>query len=244
MHGFRSIPVLLGVLPLLVLLGGCAVPDHGLPDNDRIARNFMRVAFGSEYAEHGDAQISKWTQPEIRVFLESQTLDPAKRRRVEADIADHLGNLERLTGLRFAFPGSASAENSHLLVFVLPEDDLRAELKETFGIDPQHITCFGTAFRSAGVIRGVLVGIPDELPLGEIRACLVEELSQSMGLFMDDRHVWPSVFNDDDAYRELTPQDELFLRALYDRRLRPGMERDEAEPLIQTIIDELRPPRT
>lgn len=57
----------------------------------------------------------------------------------------------------------------------------------------------------------------------------------------DSFTVKPSIFNDDDEYQDLTWQDALFLRVLYDRRVRPGMTRAELEPLAKRIVDELRP---
>jgi len=55
--------------------------------------------------------------------------------------------------------------------------------------------------------------------------------------------VRPSIFNDDDEYQDLTWQDELFLRILYDARVRPGMTRRAFESLAKRIVNELRPGR-
>jgi hypothetical protein len=219
-------------------LGGCA-GDRELT-NEQIAQNFTRIAFGAEYGAND--RLSKWIEKDIRVHLVSGAVGGADLERVNRRIASHLDQLARLTRLHFTFPGSVRPEYSHIIVFLLPEADLRRELRETFGIDPERVTCFGTAFRSGGRIRGALVGVPDHLEPAEIDACLVEELTQSLGLFNDDRHVRPSIFNDDDSFHELTWQDEILLRVLYDPRLQPGMDREQAEPLVRTILEEIRPP--
>jgi hypothetical protein len=66
-------------------------------------------------------------------------------------------------------------------------------------------------------------------------------VTQAIGLPNDSDSADPSIFNDDDLYRDLTWQDELFLRVLYDPRVRSGMTREAFEPLARQIVDELRP---
>ena len=72
-------------------------------------------------------------------------------------------------------------------------------------------------------------------------SCIHEELKQTLGLMNDDPDVRPSIFNDDQEFALLTEHDEILLRILYDRRLRPGMQADEARPLLPEIISEIRP---
>ncbi|MGB5870515.1 MAG: DUF2927 domain-containing protein, partial [Albidovulum sp.] len=51
----------------------------------------------------------------------------------------------------------------------------------------------------------------------------------------------PSIFNDSEEFAALTTQDEMMLRILYDKRLRPGMTLAEARPIVETIAAELLP---
>jgi hypothetical protein len=76
---------------------------------------------------------------------------------------------------------------------------------------------------------------PDLLRL----SCIHEELAQGLGLANDSPSARPSIFNDDEEFALLTPQDELMLRILYDRRLKPGMTADEARPIVERIAAEL-----
>jgi len=71
------------------------------------------------------------------------------------------------------------------------------------------------------------------------KSCLTEEFVQALGLFNDGPEIRPSIFNDDAEFIELTRHDEYLLQILYDKRLRPGMLRGEAEPIVQTIAAEL-----
>lgn len=232
-----------------MLAGACAAPQvtegHHI-SNETVARNFVRIAFGSEHGQGRNERISKWVSPRIRVFLATDTLDTDRLAETQGLVERQVRRLERLTGRRFLFPGSERAEESQIIVFVVPRTTLARELEERFNVDPQTVECFGGAFRSGrdgndGIIVGALIGIPDDLPPVDMEACLVEELAQSMGLFMDDDQVIPSIFNDDDVYKDLTWMDELMLRVLYDPRMRPGMTRAQAGPLARRIIDELRP---
>lgn len=232
---------------LAALLWATACSPAAAPEgmgSATIATSFLRIAFGSEYGTVAEPRLSKWTETELGVFLEAPGLAPERLAAVRQSLTRHLGRLEPLTGLRFRFPGSEKAEGSHIIVFVLPRAALEEELRATFGINPSTVECFGGAFRRddrPGVIRGALIGIPEELPAADTDACLVEEMTQAMGLFMDDDRVSPSVFNDDDVYRELTWLDELMLRVLYDRRLVPGMTRVQAAPVVRRVLDDLKP---
>ncbi len=230
------------VLAAVLSAAGCVSVEPTL-SNAAVTTNFLRIAFGAEYVQVVGPRLSKWTESELGVFLEAPGLPPERLAAVQASLARHLLRLERLTGLRFRFPGSTVAEGSHIIVFVLPRTALEQELRTTFDLDPKAVACFGGAFRGndrPGGIRGALIGIPDDLPPNDIDACLVEEVTQALGLFMDDDRVRPSVFNDDDAFRDLTWQDELMLRVLYDRRLAPGMTRAEAAPVVRRLVEELR----
>ena len=88
-------------------------------------------------------------------------------------------------------------------------------------------------------MQWALILIKDELNGAFRRSCYTEELIQSLGLFNDGADIRPSIFNDDAEFIELTRHDEYLLQILYDRRLRPGMMRDEAEPVVREIATKL-----
>ena len=74
-----------------------------------------------------------------------------------------------------------------------------------------------------------------------MRSCVVEEVTQVLGLPNDSFDIAPSIFNDDDEFQDLTWQDELFLRVLYDPRIKSSMGRPALEAAARRIIAELRP---
>ena len=89
-------------------------------------------------------------------------------------------------------------------------------------------------------IVGAVILIPTDLGRFIVRACIIEELTQSMGLFNDSDDINPSIFNDSSPNMTLTDHDRILFRLLYDERLAPGMTWEEAEPIVRQAVGELR----
>ncbi len=86
-------------------------------------------------------------------------------------------------------------------------------------------TCFARAITAPGtdeIVQAVAV-IPTDQGRFVVRACIIEELTQAMGLFNDSDKIEPSIFNDSSTNMMLTNHDRILLRLLYDKRLHPGM---------------------
>ena len=88
------------------------------------------------------------------------------------------------------------------------------------------------------VIKRVEIYIAPDNP-AQRRHCIAEELTQAMGLSNDSSLIANSIFNDDSRQALLAPWDTLMLRVLYDPRIRPGMSRYEAMPVVRQIIGTL-----
>jgi len=72
-----------------------------------------------------------------------------------------------------------------------------------------------------------------------VRACLLEELTQSLGLFGETERETETLLHDGIGYEGLGQIDHLLIRALYDPRLEIGMSNGEASALARTILGEL-----
>src|SRR3546814_16326288 len=72
---------------------------------------------------------------------------------------------------------------------------------------------------SSDLIRAAVILFPAHHSRATLRACVVEELTQIMGLANDSTIVADSIFNDRSPFTELTANDRLLLRILYDRRI-------------------------
>lgn len=246
-----------------LLAQGLLRGDGGGPDvpftRRQLTENFIRIALYDEYVTSGGSLVARqtasrlrrWEQP-IRMNVEFGASVPmAQRNKDRRDIGTYAARLSRATGQ----PIRLTTVNPNYIVLILNEDERRAygpRLAELVpGIDgssiraitdmPPSTFCLVFAFstgtgstysKSVAVIRGEH---PDALRL----SCIHEELAQGLGLANDSPAARPSIFNDDEEFGLLTKHDELLLRILYDRRLRPGMTEPEARPIVEQITTEL-----
>ncbi|TCM84388.1 DUF2927 domain-containing protein [Rhodovulum steppense] len=225
-----------------------------------VVENFVRIALYDEYVARAGAlvpretpsRLRRWEQPIGLGLVFGETVPEAQRTKDRAEIDAYARRLSALTGLAIR---RVEPEQANFHVLILNEDERRAigpRLRAMVpGIDatairtiegmPRSTFCLVLAFsrgessvysRAVAVIRGEH---PDRLR----RSCIHEELAQGLGLANDSPAARPSIFNDDEEFALLTPHDELLLRILYDRRLRPGMREAEARPIVETIATDL-----
>lgn len=224
--------------------------------NSRLAENFERIALNREYRRENDVlieettptRLSRWEQP-IRYRVIGEAATGADR----GEYRSFATKLAGLTGLDI----TEEDENPNLTILILGPEERRvfiSQLQEN-GLaermplviewaDDISYPCVGQVGyedSDTGLITGAMIVIKGELE-GVLRSsCIHEELTQTLGLMNDDPDVRPSIFNDDQEFALLTEHDEILLRILYDRRLRAGMEAEEARPLLPEIIEEIRP---
>jgi hypothetical protein len=238
------------------LLGqGLLRTDAGtdIPYTDRmLAENFMRIALYDEYRrsaggfvrQETESRLRRWVVP-IRVGLRFGASVPPDRQATDrARVASYLGRLQAVTG----HPMALDEASPNFWIHVVSEDE-REALGPTIravlpGLSPGDIAgitnmprttyCLVYALsegNSGGYTRAFAViraEHPDLLRL----SCLHEEMAQALGLPNDSPRARPSIFNDDEEFALLTDHDELLLRLLYNRALRPGMTPDEARPIV------------
>ena len=247
-----------------LLSRGLLRTDGGGPDtpfNDRqLAENFIRIALYDEYvsrngafvAQNTPSRLRRWEQP-IRMAVEFGAGVPDDQRaKDEADVSAYAARLSRATGhpIRMSDPAGA---NYHVLI--LNEDERRAYGRRLTqlvpGIDPVSVAtilnlpastfCVVFAFsngQSSSYTNAVAV-IRAEHPDRMRLSCIHEEVAQGLGLANDSPAARPSIFNDDEEFALLTRHDELLLKMLYDKRLRPGMTPQEARPIVEKMANEL-----
>ncbi len=241
-----------------LLARGLLRRDGGGPDTAfteaMLVRNFEKIALSEEYergaglrpSRGGFSAVKKWTKP-IRMTAEFGPGVPQGQ--IEGDraaVARYAARLSRITGHPITM--SASGANFHVL-FMSEDDrpliaprirqlvpDVNPTALRIFNNLPRGIHCLVIAFSDTrdGYDYGQAVAVirsehPDLMRL----ACIHEEVAQGLGLGNDSPRARPSIFNDDDEFALLTTHDELLLKILYDPRLRPGMTRDVAGPIIR-----------
>lgn len=224
-----------------------------------LAENFMRIALYDEYRrgtggfirEETESRLRRWEVP-IRVGLRfGASVAPDRQATDRARIASYLARLSQVTG----HPMGIDENAPNFLIHIVSEDEREAlgpKLKaaipslgpgDVAGITnmPRTTYCLvyalsegnsGAYTRAFAVIRAEH---PDLLRV----SCMHEEIAQALGLPNDSPRARPSIFNDDEEFALLTDQDELMLRILYSRDLRPGMTPVQARPIVESLARRL-----
>jgi len=206
-----------------------------------IVDSFLEIALKNEHSSR-EGVVRKWTTG-IRYFFDHQVGDEDFHKQL-AEM--HLQHLAEITGI--SIKPVASRKQANLLIIFSTEQRLAVELKKNFhagasGVDymMRHSVCLGHfATTAQGAIRQATVIIPVDRARarGKLVSCIVEELTQVMGLPNDSVDVYPSIFNDLSIYMLLTGLDYLLLKILYDPRLIPGMDRSQAAPVVRSVVNE------
>jgi len=250
MHALRRLS-LLAVALWLPLLHGCAGKPtaQSLSDDDYV-RNFQTVALYREFdPDSVEQRLMRWEGP-LRVALVGDVND-----RYRDYAARHLADLAALSGLEVGLTDLATA---NIVVILSPDPFERAldtyrdvympffasqgVMEETTAHMKEVATCYARydTDRSGEVITRAMALIPTDEGRFVVRACLIEELTQIMGLFNDSDDIVPSIFNDSSPNMVLSEHDRILIQVLYDPRLEPGMTWSQAEPIVRQAVAELR----
>ena len=231
-------------------------PDAGTPSNKTIIEHFNIIAFGNEYTGRRYDAVRKWRAPIVA------RIDGPAPDYFEDFVNQHLADLQKITGHPAALaysprilrqkrvPKGLSSKSFNMFLLYYPIDQLTAVAQKQLGnrmddslkrLGAGASTCEATLFTKDNEIRSAVVLFPAERPKNHMRACVVEELTQVLGLPNDSPSVSPSIFNDKSPINELTDHDRLMLRMLYDPRITIGMPRAQALIVGRTVLDEIRP---
>lgn len=224
-----------------------------------LAANFERIALFNEHtltggrfvAQQSPSRLRRWETP-VRVQAHfGASVDAAQRAADRAILNTYVTRLARLTGHPISVVNTGG--NFHVLYLnrdeqvaagalvrqILPRvNDATVRAVETMS---RSIFCSVYAFSESGarpVYVAAMAIIRHEHPDLIRRSCVHEEIAQGLGLPNDSPAARPSIFNDDDEFALLTPQDEFLLRMLYDARLQIGMTPDTARPTVRRIAAE------
>jgi len=207
-----------------------------------LLKSFIEIAMFNEYSER-PAGIRKWTRPIDYVFVH-RVGDPQLHERLTRM---HIEQLAEITGL--SIRPAATQEAANLLIIFSTEMALQQELISDFGIrsSPQRQSLFRNSIclgqfslaADASIARAVVI-IPVDRASAHAKLvdCIVEEITQVLGLPNDSDQVFPSIFNDKSVNSLLSGLDYLLLKMLYDPRVKAGMNLAQAAPVLKTIADE------
>ncbi len=197
---------------------------------------FYRIAMKSEYIE-GERGIRKWQAP-IRYHI----THPISSSELHDNlVAYHLSHLQSITGV--AFTPTDRPERANLSIVFTNHARFLDDARKQFATDDvsplENATCAANIkVDRHGVIQYAAVVIPVDLARskGKLVACVVEELTQVMGLPNDDNRVYPSIFNDQSSLQLLTGLDSLLLQLLYLNVVKPGQNWETTQAIIRPVI--------
>jgi hypothetical protein len=223
-------------LPANAITGGANAAPHW-QDRRYIENGFYNIALNGEH-ERISPVVRKWVEP-LRVWFYSEAGDPELQQWL---LSSHLQQLSEITGLPATFVDDRAQANVRIL-FTSESDPNGMAARELSPNGLRHLgrsVCLGQ-FRSnrrAEIVSGTVV-IPVERAeaLGKLVPCVIEEVTQMLGLLNDSRYFHPTVFSDvtDDEF--LTGFDFLLLKLLYSPEVTTGMTYSQAAPVIRRQLE-------
>lgn len=205
-----------------------------LADPDDLIGKFETVAFGNDYgAEHNF--VRRW-ETGLRVRLSGAAREGFRDR-----LYLYMGWIELLTGLE----AGPVRTVPNVEIYFVPKSEFWAIARRNgwySSFDRKFIesaACFGKLRKRKSRYYSAIVGIKTDQGRHFAESCLLEEVVQMLGLSADTELLRPSIFSRRDQITELSVNDKLLLRTLYDDRIAPGMGRAEAMRVARRVIAEL-----
>lgn len=236
---FACLFALLVSFSSLVHAGG--VPHWQSPEY--LMNSFIDIGLGNEHTPQ-KSPVRKWNGP-INYFIVHRVGDDELHSRL---IRTHFEQLAEITGLSIRPAESQKAAN--YTVVLSGENQLKDDLLTYFDWRSptqrdkffREAICLGIFATQYNVINRAVVIIPVDRARAKAKlvACVVEELTQVLGLPNDSEKVFPSIFNDFSTDVYLSGLDYLLLKMLYDPRVKAGMDEATVRPVLRRIIDDLQ----
>jgi DUF2927 family protein len=205
-----------------------------------IIDSFIEIALNNEYSATV-SHLRKWQKP-IYYSIEHRSEDKELHQKL---VELHLNHLSDITGVDI----SAVDENktANLTIIFSTEQQLEQELKNDFLLANQQqigqltrnsvcLAHFSTAADSSIESAIVIIPVDRARAHAKLLSCIVEELTQIMGLPNDSDKVFPSIFNDKSHDDYLSGLDYLLLSLLYDKRIKAGLNQTQVKQTLQQLV--------
>ena len=231
-----------------------------LYSTQNLIENFEKIALYNEYIiknnefipQEKESNLKRWNRA-IKINIIHGENSSNKQIKIDKkNISIFTRRLASITGLEM----SISEVNANFIILFLDLDERREFGQKLSQLMPQLTpamikaitssprSTFCSAFSLSEPPKNyeytaALVLIKSEHSKVMRKSCIHEEMAQSLGLTNDSKSARPSIFNDDEEFALLTQHDELLLKILYDKRLKPGMNNKIALPIVRQIAEEL-----
>ena len=212
-------------------------PYDRLASYGSLVESFSGVVFEADNGPRGKLwPLKKWAGPIRAKFLGNH------EEWHRAHVAKQFRTYERLTGLPFSFDD----QNANMEILFSEEEKRIVHWARSHEVREETIAIMLSAACSVAMVRFIdgpqssaFVSLRKYPTRSFLRRCLVEETVQALGLPADLATYNPSIFSNDPGPEQLSINDKLLIRALYDPRLKPQMAHAEAMPIAREIIREL-----
>ncbi|PKF76661.1 hypothetical protein CW749_25625 [Vibrio sp. vnigr-6D03] len=214
--------------------------SHRWLDTAYLEEAFYEVALKNEY-DSEKQNVRKWREP-IKIFIEHKVPDED----IHTELAQmHIKHLSYLTNHPISLTNDLEEANIIWVYTRLSiwEDDIVRVLGKPSLQHSGKAICMANFKTDVGgeLIRGgIIIPVDQARSKGKLLGCVVEEITQLLGLPNDSDKVYPSIFNDASPEDLLSPLDGLLLKILYHPSLKVGMSREEAEPIVKQIIADFK----
>lgn len=207
-----------------------------------ITQSFIKIALEREYKESKHPKLVRWEKP-ISVYFESDTGDASLQREL---LTVQMQHLAYISGMPVSFTNQA--KGAGILVIFTNYNDIEDKVRQYIG-NPDTIRkalneaiCLGNfqVNKHSEITRGIII-IPVDYAREKARLldCVVEEITQLLGLPNDSDDVFPSVFNDNSIDTYLSPLDYILLKALYSPHLSPGINVAQVKAAFPNVLKDL-----
>lgn len=218
---------------VVVAIVASACAPTPLPELDMVER-FRLVGFRDDMGQ--PTHLHKWTAP---ILVSAQGADVDQRRLVE----DHVALLGSLTGLE----ARIEDEDPNMVVMFGTAEELQPYLDDwAQGGDRVSLPGFyrSDCFAMTGKTDGrafAMAFIRDGQSERKTRLCVVQEITQALGLIGDIDGRWDTNFASWGGADDLTEADRDLIKILYDDRLQHGMTEAAGMLIVRQIITERTP---
>lgn len=226
------------MLPLLLVSLSFKAASTPLTWLDKvfIETAFYNVALQHEYSS-GTKPLAKWQQP-IKIWIDHRVGD----KELHQELAElHIQHLAQVT----QHPISLVDKESEANVKWIYTRQSKWISESTRVLNLKSIEHLNSAICTAGyrtnakgeiVYAGIIIPVDQARSRGKLVACIVEEITQVLGLPNDSDTAYPSIFNDHTPEDLLSPLDVVLLQLLYEPELKPGMTKAQVKPIVQKIL--------
>jgi hypothetical protein len=210
-------------------------------DKNFIKRAFYEVVLKSEF-DIGVRPLAKWSHP-VQIYVVHDVPDKA----LHLDLLKlHLQQLSRLTNLPFSFV--KQREQANFVIYFTRQNKWKSIVRQEMGEKSAKNTAGSVCMFGIGVSRidnsisraVVIIPVDQAREQGKLVSCIVEEVTQALGLANDSEQAYPSVFNDKTPENYLSPLDIILTRLLYEPAITSGMTKNELDPILNRLIDQYR----